>query len=304
MSNTDKVVVIMGGNSAEREISLKSGKNVLTSLERSGINVCSFDLQAHNFNELIQLKASKAFLTTHGRYGEDGALQGALEIIGLPYTGSKVRASSIAFNKYLTKQIWNIYNVPTPKAVCVEKHTFNKNTFNLDIALPVIVKPCSEGSSLGLAKVYQTHELIAAIELAFIYDRQVLIEELISGLEFTIPVFNGKVYPIIQIDAPQDNYDYHHKYFSDETKYYPHPAATQNIQNDIEQYALLAYNSIGASGVARLDFMLDHNNKLQFLEINTLPGMTDHSLVPMSFMAAGVDYDQLCLQILADTALG
>lgn len=304
MSKSHEVVVIMGGLSAEREISLISGQNVLASLQKNGVDAYGFDLQRDNITDLFRLNAKKAFLTTHGRYGEDGSLQGLLELAGLAYTGSKVSASSLAFNKHLTKQIWSNYNIPVASSQYLEKSSYVGQNFKLEVSLPVIVKPCCEGSSLGLSRVYDYKDLAVAIELAFKQDQRILIEELIIGLEYSITIYNGKPYPIIQIEAPDGNYNYHNKYFSDLTKYHISPISIVSKQAEIEKYAVLAYNSIGSCGLARIDLMLDQNNNFYFLEINTLPGMTTHSLAPMSFNAAGINYDQLCLKILADARLG
>lgn len=239
---------------------------------------------------------------THGKYGEDGILQGALELLKVPYTGSGVMASSLAMDKYRTKLIWQSIGVPTAKSQYIEKDGFNYERFKLELSLPVVVKPVREGSTMGLSKVYKVDDLSSAIDLAFTKDDKVLIEELIVGDEFTVTVFNGDIYPVVKIEAPDSNYDYQNKYFKDDTKYIC-PYDLGNIQEQVNVYAKIGYHAVGARGVARLDFMIDKNGKVYFLEINTLPGMTGHSLVPMAFNARGISFDELCLNLLKDAGL-
>ena len=298
-----KVAVLMGGESSEREISLISGNAVLESLLQSGVDAYAFDPALTPLSELQSQGFGRAILMTHGKRGEDGILQGALEFLRIPYTGSGVMASSIAMDKYRTKLIWQALGIPVAKSQYVQKNGFNYADFKLALNLPVVVKPAQEGSTLGLSKVYKTEQLEAALNLAFSKDCAVLVEEMIIGDEFTVTVCDGVVYPTVKIEAPQDNYDYQNKYFTDTTKY-TCPFDLGRLQPLLEQYALAGYNAVGASGVARLDFMLDQKNDLCFLEINTLPGMTGHSLVPMAFKATGVDFAALCLIILDGAHLG
>ncbi|MCX8514524.1 MAG: hypothetical protein RL017_581 [Pseudomonadota bacterium] len=297
-----KVVVIMGGRSREREVSLISGNAVLQALQTLGIDAHAFDPQLESLVKLEQGNYAKAVLMTHGKYGEDGTIQGVLEYLKIPYTGSGVLASALAFDKYKTKKIWRNYAIPMPQEQYILKHEFNKAQFKLELALPVIVKPSNEGSTIGIQKVHNDNELISAIENAFKYSDGVLIEELIIGDEFTVTVFNNQVYPLVKIVAPDANYDYNNKYFTDLTQYIC-PFDLGSLMKDIEKYAILGYKAVGARGVTRLDFMVDKNNNLFFLEINTLPGMTSHSLVPMSFKAQGYSFEQLCLKILDDAQL-
>ncbi len=295
-----KVAVVMGGFSSEREVSLISGNAVLNSLKESGINATRFDPKD---TPIIKIQDyDVAMLMTHGRYGEDGIIQGALELLKVPYTGSGVMASSLAMDKYRTKLVWQTLGIPTPKSQYIEKNNFDYTKFILEIKLPVVVKPVREGSTMGLSKVYDISDLESAIWLAFAKDNKILIEELIEGDEFTITVFNGTVLPAIKIEAPNANYDYNNKYFTEDTKYIC-PYDLGVLQQQVNKYAKLGYNAIGARGVARLDFMINKNNEIFFLEINTLPGMTSHSLVPMAFKAHGTDFNELCLLILNDAGL-
>jgi D-alanine-D-alanine ligase len=299
----NKVAVMMGGSSSERDISLISGQAVLESLIKSGVNAFKFDPSESSLYELQEDGFDCAVIMLHGTGGEDGVLQGALESLKIPYTGSGVMASAIAMDKYRTKLIWQSTGVPTPNSQYVDKRAFNEKYFELSLDLPVVVKPVNGGSTVGLSKVYNIEELQKAIALAFHYDNAVLIEELIIGEEFTITLFNSKVYPIVKIEAPDGEYDYQNKYFTDVTKYicpYDLGYAQNNL---VEGYALTAYESIGASGVCRLDFMIDKNQKVYFLELNTIPGMTSHSLVPMAFKARGCNFDELCLLMLNDAKL-
>lgn len=298
-----KVAVVMGGTTTEREVSLMSGQAILDSLLKSGIDAFAFDPAVEPLEKLKELKADRAFLIIHGKNGEDGKLQGALEYLNIPYTGSGVMASSIGMDKHRTKLIWQAIGVPVAKSQFVEKNSYCSDSFELNVNLPVVVKPADDGSTLGLKKVFAINELNAAIDYAFNKSSKILIEEMIIGSEYTITIIDGVIYPIIKIEAPLGEYDFENKYYSDETKYLC-PYDLGDLQSIVEKYALDGYNAIGATGAARLDFMLDESGKLYFLEINTLPGMTGHSLVPQSAAAKGINFDQLCLLILDGAALG
>ena len=298
-----KVAVVMGGNTTEREISYISGNAILQSLQKSGVDAIAFDPAKEPLENLKKYSVERAFVIIHGKNGEDGKLQGALEYLGVPYTGSGVMASAIGMDKYRTKMIWQSVGIPVAKSQFVEKSTYKPSEFALKVNLPVVVKPADDGSSLGLKKVFDSKELLTAIEFAFNTTNKVLIEELIIGDEYTITIMDGKVYPVIKVVAPEGEYDYEHKYFSDETVYLC-PYDLGSLQTRVEELALIGYNSIGATGVARLDFMIDRNENVYFLEINTLPGMTNHSLVPQSLAATGINFDQLCLMILDGAGLG
>lgn len=292
-----KVAVLMGGNTPEREISLISGRAILESLQRSGVDAYAFDPVEKPLSDLQSDGYARAFVIIHGKGGEDGKLQGALEYLGVPYTGSGVMASSIGMDKHRTKLIWQAIGIPMARSQYLEKRGYSKNNFTLQVKLPVVVKPVDDGSTLGLSKVYDEKQLDQAIDFAFQSSERVLIEEMIVGDEYTITVFDGKVYPVVKIEAPAGEYDYQNKYFTDDTKYIC-PYDLGALQEQINAWALAGYNAIGASGVARLDFMVDKEKNVYFLEINTLPGMTNHSLVPMSLAAAGYSFDELCLMIL------
>lgn len=297
-----KVAVVMGGDTTEREVSFLSGNAILASLLRSGIDAITFDPLEEPIENLKKYNVDRVFLIVHGKNGEDGKLQGALEYLKIPYTGSGVMASSIGMDKYRTKLIWQSLGIPVAKSQFVEKYSFNKDTFQFNLSFPVIVKPADDGSSLGFRRVYKLDELFSAIDYAFDKSKKILIEEMIVGDEYTITIIDGKVYPIIKIEAPDGDYDFEHKYYSDDTKYLCGYYLGE-LQSNIEKWALDGYHGIGASGVARSDFMISREGQVYFLEINTLPGMTGHSLVPQSLASVGVDFDSLCLLILDGAGL-
>lgn len=297
-----RVAVLMGGDTTEREVSFMSGKAILASLIKSGVDAYAFDPKEEPLENLKQHGCDRAFVIIHGKNGEDGKLQGALEYLKIPYTGSGVMASSIGMDKYRTKLIWQTLGIPVARSQFVEKAHYNPAIFKLDLQLPVIVKPADDGSSLGFSRVLKAEDLAKAIERGFEKSNKILIEEMIIGDEYTIIMMDGKVYPIIKIEAPDGEYDFEHKYYSDDTKYLCNYDLGE-LTPQIEKWALDGYNAIGAEGVARSDFMIDKNGNVYFLEINTLPGMTGHSLVPQSFAAVGVNFDQLCLMILDGAGL-
>lgn len=298
-----KVAVIMGGDGSEREISLISGERVLASLIKSGVDAYAFDPKENNICDLIADKCDQAFLVTHGKRGEDGLLQGALEYLKIPYTNSGVLASSLSMDKYRTKLIWQAYGVPMAKDQHLRKDEFILAEFNLELTLPVVVKPVHDGSTVGLTKVYKEEDLAEAITLAFSNDSDILIEEMIIGDEYTITICDDMILPSIKIEAPGGEYDYKNKYFTDDTRYIC-PADLGDMQNQINIWAIRGYHAVGARGVARLDFMIAKDGGVYFLEINTIPGMTPHSLAPMAFAANGVDFDQMCLHVLDGAKLG
>lgn len=300
--NYGKVAVIMGGDSPEREVSFLSGNAILASLLRSGVDAFAFDPSQESLENLKQYGCTCAFNIVHGKTGEDGKLQGALEFLKIPYTGSGVMASSIGMDKYRTKLIWQSLGIPVAKSQFVEKQSYQSNAYKFDLTLPVVVKPADDGSSLGFSRVYDLADLPKALELVFAKSDKALVEEMIVGDEYTITIFDGKVYPIIKIEAPDGEYDFEHKYYSDDTKYLCGYNLGE-LQSKIEEWALLGYHAIGATGVARSDFMIDKAGNIFFLEINTLPGMTGHSLVPQSLASVGIDFDELCLKILDGAGL-
>lgn len=297
-----KVAVVMGGFCSEREVSLISGMEVLNSLLSSGVDAHKFDPSEEPLNNLLLKKFDRAFILLHGRDGEDGTVQGALECMKLPYTGSGVLASSLAMDKYRTKLIWQSCNIPMAKSVYLSKNNFDFATFNLELPFPVVVKPVCNGSTLGLSKVFKLEDLPEAITHAFNHDSHILIEQMIIGGEYTITLDDNNTYPIIKIEAPSGEYDYKNKYFTDYVRYLC-PYDLGELGKKVATFARCGYNAVGARGVVRLDFMLDEQKNVYFLEINTIPGMTPHSLVPMAFKAVNVTFDQLCLYVLDQAKL-
>ncbi len=302
-----RVAVLMGGQSAEREISIRSGTSVLAALLRQGVDAISFDPKDRPLQELIAEKVDRVFIALHGRYGEDGTVQGALELLKIPYTGSGVMASSIAMDKIVTKRLWSTMKLPTP-AFAMLQAGFNPAQVIEQLGLPIAVKPVSEGSSLGMTKVMKTDELMPAYALAAKFDRQVMAEAFVSGREFTCALLElapGQVValPVIEIIAPEGKYDYQNKYFGTETrKICPAPINDQTM-HQMQSVSVAAFQSLGCSGWARADLMWDGKGSPMLLEINTSPGMTDHSLVPIAAAQVGLEYDQLILQILSSAAL-
>jgi len=306
-----KVGVLFGGRSAEREVSILSGTGVLQALQSRGVDACAFDPGTQTLAELEAAKFDRVFIALHGRYGEDGTMQGVLETLRVPYTGSGVQASSIAIDKLTTKKLWVAQEIPTPPWRELHAHTdFRQVVAELGDAL--IVKPVREGSTIGITKVttHDADELAAAYATARRYDEVVIAEELIAGRELTCAILGhgaeARALPLIEIQAPGGDYDYHSKYFSDETKYLCPAPLDDWLARDIQQLCLRAYRLLGARGWGRVDVMLysDARGDLPFLlELNTSPGMTSHSLVPMAARAAGMDYADLVLEILAQAAL-
>ena len=310
MASTDwskeKVAVLMGGRSAEREISLMSGQGVLRALQEKGIDAHAFDPAER---DLWQLKAegfTRCFIALHGRFGEDGTVQGALELLGLDYTGSGVMASSISIDKLMTKHIWQADGLPTPAWRRVDSVAATEAAL-VELGAPMIVKPAREGSTLGLSKVFQAAQCAPAFTLAVGMDEEVLCEQFIEGDEVTVPVLgqgeSARALPLIRIVAPDGNYDYQNKYFTDNTQYLVPSGLPEHEEKAIAELVLKAYRSVSCRGWARADVMIDaRTRKPYLLEINTSPGMTGHSLVPMSAKAAGVAYADLCLEILANAS--
>lgn len=302
-----KVGVLFGGRSAEREVSIMSGTGVLQALQSKGVDAHAFDPAERSLAELEAEKFDRVFIALHGRYGEDGSLQGALELLGIPYTGSGVMASSVGMDKITTKIVWLAHGVPTPKYAVIDEAT-DLDKVVAELGLPLIVKPPLEGSTIGITKVTRAEDLKAAVELAHTYDKLVLAEQFIQGREFSVPLLgsgpSARALPIIEIVAPEGNYDYQNKYFTDDTKYHcPAPldeATTKAIQADVEK----AYRALGCEGWSRIDVLLRESDNRHFLlEVNTSPGMTGHSLVPMAARAEGTSYEDLCVQILASASL-
>lgn len=313
MNPTDfgKVAVLMGGDSAEREVSLMSGTGVLKALQSRGVDAYAFDPAERDLGELKRQGFQRCFIALHGRFGEDGTVQGALELMGIPYTGSGVMASSIAIDKVMTKRVWLAEGLPTPKYVLLRRGHFTREQVVAipdELGLPLIVKPAREGSSIGVAKVQGYSEMVDAVDQAAALDADVLCEQFVSGDEVTCPVLgsgeDARALPVIRIVAPAGNYDYQNKYFSDDTKYLVPCGLPAGEEEAIQEIVLKAYRVLGCRGWGRVDVMIDAATRQpSLLEINTSPGMTGHSLVPMSARAAGISYEDLCLQLLAGAAL-
>lgn len=308
---TSKVAVLMGGHSAEREISLMSGHGVLSALQSLGVNAHGFDPSQHSLQSLRDQQFTHAFISLHGRHGEDGTVQGALELLGIPYTGSGVMASAMAMDKQLTKRLWLAEGLSTPEAVCLPPHLQTAEriaAIPAQLGLPLIVKPPHEGSSIGVTKVTHASGLNEAVALATRYDPDLLCETFIEGEEVTCPVLGEGVQahalPVVRIAAPQGAYDYQNKYFTDAVQYHCPSGLPAAEEEAIKALSVAAYQSLGCRGWGRADVMIRASDRKAFLlEMNTSPGMTGHSLVPMSAKAAGVSYPELCLRILSSARL-
>ena len=309
--NFGKVAVLMGGQSAEREISFMSGQGVLVALKSQGVDAHAFDPAERNLSELQQEGFQRCFIALHGRFGEDGTVQGALELLGIPYTGSGVMASSIAIDKTMTKRVWLSENVPTPHYVLLQQNDMGTGAqarVLQSLGLPLIVKPAREGSSIGVTKVKQASELLKALEDAAQCDADILCEQFISGDEVTCPILgegdDAKALPVIRIVAPAGNYDYHNKYFTNDTQYLVPSGLPDAEEKAIQAHAVKAYQVLACKGWGRVDVMIDALTRQPYLlEINTSPGMTSHSLVPMSAKAAGMSYEDLCMHLLDSASL-
>lgn len=288
------IAVLMGGNSAEREVSLKSGKAVFQALKKQKIDCFSFDWNGDNLDKLWSIKFDLAFIVLHGRGGEDGFIQKQLEDRHIAYTGSNSASSVNSMNKYLSKQIWLEAGLPLSPSILVNK---NQSLPDINFPLPWAVKPVCEGSSIGISKVSQTSQLHAALELARCYDDQVLVEQWIEGDEYTVAILGKQPLPVIKIIAEQDFYNYNSKYNSNTTQYLCPCDLSEAQECHLQELALKAFNSIGSSGWGRIDFIVDKHNNPYLLEINTVPGMTSHSLVPMAAKAANINFEQLVEQI-------
>lgn len=301
MTDLGKVGVLYGGISAEREVSLMSGAGVHQALCQLGVDAHLFDTQSQSLAELAQAGFDRVFIALHGRYGEDGTLQGALELLHIPYTGSGPMASAVAMDKVMTKRIWLQHGLPTPDFAVLK--TMQDLVGLADrLPMPFIMKPAHEGSTVGFSRIDQIDQIEPAYALAAKFDRAVLAERFIQGRELTVPVIGSgeqaRSLPIIEIAAPDGNYDFENKYYTNDTQYFC-PAPLDNaLSETIREYARLAYLAVGCEGWGRVDFMLDADNQPWLLEVNTSPGMTSHSLVPMAAKAEGTSYEQLCLQLI------
>ena len=302
-----KVAVLMGGQSAEREVSLMSGQGVLAALRARGVDAHAFDPASLPMDELKKQGFTRCFIALHGRYGEDGTVQGALELLGIPYTGPGVMASSIAIDKIMTKRIWRFEGLSTPDWRLVSSAAETEQALQA-LGAPMIVKPSREGSTIGLTKVTSAEQCAKAYALASQYDPEVLCEQFIEGDETTCPVLGegaaAQALPVIRIVAPEGNYDYQNKYFTDTTQYHCPSGLPAHEEAAIQRLVEKAFRALGCRGWARADIMIRASDRQPFLlEINTSPGMTGHSLVPMSARAAGLSYEDLCVGILATASL-
>ena len=306
-----KVGVLYGGRSTEREVSLMSGAGVLEALKNKGVNAHGFDTGERSLADLAEQKFDRVFIALHGRYGEDGTLQGVLEQLGIPYTGSGVMASAIGMDKVMSKRIWLNHGLPTPHFAVLDAEGTSDEQLRAvcdELGLPLMLKAPHEGSTIGIAKVASHADMAPGFALCAKYDEVVLAETFISGRELTVPVLGrgrtARALPVVEIRAPYGNYDYEHKYFSDETQYLCPAPLEEELTRRIQSLAVRAFNAIGCAGWGRVDFMLRASDNEPFLlEINTSPGMTGHSLVPMAAKAAGISYEDLCVEILRTAGL-
>lgn len=302
MSQQDfgRVAVLFGGTSAEREISLKSGQAVLQALQQAGVNAEAFDPAEQDIGSIKAY--DRAFIVLHGRGGEDGTMQGALELLGVPYTGSGVLASALGMDKTRTKQLWLGCGLPTPAYARLTANTDFCQVI-ADLGLPLMVKPAHEGSSIGMRKVDKAEDLQPAYEFAAKYDSEIIAEKWITGKEYTIVILGNKALPIIRLQPHQSHgfYDFEAKYNANDTQYLCPCGLSDEDEQALQALALRAFDMVGATGWGRIDAMRDEQGNFWLLEVNTVPGMTDHSLVPMAAKAAGLSFEQLVLTILAQT---
>ena len=296
-----KVAVLMGGRSGEREVSLKSGAAVLAALQRGGVDAHAFDPAERPLHDIEGF--DRVFIALHGRYGEDGTIQGALELLGIPYTGSGVMASAVGMDKWRTKLLWRAAGVVTPDFELVTADS-DFAAIEQKLGLPLFVKPANEGSSIGISKVKQAGGLKAAYELAAQADPLVLAEQFVGGGEYTVGILGDQVLPIIRIVPANEFYDFEAKYLRDDTQYLCPCGLSAEKEAQIQAEALQAFRTVGGRGWGRVDFLMDEAGKHYFLEVNTSPGMTDHSLVPMGAKAAGVGFDELVVKILEMARVG
>ena len=306
-----KVAVLQGGSSAERAVSLMSGAGVLAALQSQGVDAHAFDPSERDLSELKRDGFARVFIALHGRHGEDGTVQGALELLGIPYTGSGVMASAVAMDKVMTKRVWVAEGLPTPRWVWLAPGGQSREAVIKvpdTLGLPLIVKPPREGSSIGITKVAGYSQMQTAVSLAAQYDADVLCEEFIDGIELTCPVMGqgaaAQALPVVRIDAPDGKYDFQNKYYTDVVQYRIPSGLSAAEEAEVQRLTLAAYRTLGCRGWGRADLMLRHSDrKIFLLEMNTSPGMTGHSLVPMSARAAGISYEALCLHLVQDASL-
>ena len=298
-----KVAVLLGGKSAERPVSLKSGGMVLAALRSRGVDAHAFDPSTQQIEALLAQRFDRVFIALHGRFGEDGTVQGVLEWLGIPYTGSGVLASALAMDKVRTKLLWQARGLPTPAYEQLSEHT-DFAAVAQRLGLPIMVKPANEGSSIGMSKVRIASGLDEAYALAVNYDRAVIAERFIEGTELTGAILGDEALPLIRLETPRDFYDYDAKYVANDTRYILPSGLDDATERTLRQLCLDAFRALGCRGWGRVDLMLDRAGKPYLLEVNTAPGMTDHSLVPMAARAVGLSYEDLCIRILEGARVG
>src|SRR5512139_918006 len=303
LSQFGKVGVLLGGKSAEREVSLKSGSMVLAALKANGVDAHAFDPRDRSLDALAAERFERVFIALHGRYGEDGTMQGALELLGIPYTGSGVLASALAMDKWRTKLLWQAAGVPTPPYVMLTRET-NFRAVADRLGLPIMVKPANEGSSIGMSKVWRAQDLEEAFALAVNYDDAVIAEKFVEGTELTGGILGDTALPLIRLETPRDFYDYEAKYLADDTRYIVPCGLAADEERVVQELGLAAFRALGCRGWGRVDLMRDREGRPWFLEVNTSPGMTDHSLVPMAARHAGIPFEELCVRILELATVG
>ena len=301
MSPFGKVAVLMGGRSAERDISLDSGSRVLAALQRQGVDAQAFDPAERPVSDLAAF--DRAFIALHGRYGEDGTIQGALELMGVPYTGSGVMASAVGMDKWRTKLIWRAAGLPMPNFIMLDENC-DFEAAERHLGLPIFVKPACEGSSIGITRVSRVGQLQAAYREAAKHDTLVIAEQAISGGEYTVAVLGDEALPVVRIVPATEFYDYEAKYLRNDTQYLCPCGLPEAREREMRAQALEAFRILGCRGWGRVDFLMDERGAAYLLEINTSPGMTDHSLVPMAARAAGISYEQLVWRVLEQAGLG
>ena len=295
-----KVAVLMGGQSAEREVSLKSGNAVLAALKAKKINAHGIDVGHNILSVLAAGHFDRAFIALHGRGGEDGTIQGALEILELPYTGSGVMASALAMDKLRTKFLWMGQGLPTPGYCALADNTDFAKVVK-QYGLPLMVKPAHEGSSIGMSKVTKAEQLEPAYRAAAKYDSEIFAEQWITGKEYTVAILDEETLPVIRLETPNDFYDYDAKYVADTTGYHIPSGLDDAQEKALQELALRAFKGVGAHGWGRVDVLCDEKNNPYLIELNTIPGLTDHSLVPMAAKAAGISFEDLMVRILQTT---
>ncbi len=301
--NFGKVAVLLGGRSAEREISLQSGQAVLAALKQCGVDAHPFDPGEKPLAVLADEQFDRAYIALHGRFGEDGTVQGALELMHIPYTGSGVLASALAMDKWRTKLLWQAVGIDSPRSMLLTPQCNFEEVIQA-LGLPLIVKPAREGSTIGLSKIDKPEDLSEAYRIAAEHDALVLAEEYIQGVELTAAILGDTTLPLVRIEVPGELYDYEAKYLSDETQYFCPSGLAEDQVRLIQAKALQAYQTIGCEGWGRVDLILSQDGRFYFLEANTSPGMTSHSLVPMAAGAAGISFEELVLKILSLSHVG